>query len=65
MPDNEEDVEAAVDAVVAECEGNTRAALRVLVVANSYLEAEVARLAETVSYRQPRQDVHRLLARVN
>lgn len=65
MPDNEEDVEAAVDAVVAECEGNTRAALRVLVVANSYLEAEVARLAETVSYRQTRQDVHRLLAKVN
>ena len=65
MPDDEEDVEAAVDAVVAECEGNTRAALRVLVVANSYLEAEVARLAETVSYRQTRQDVHRLLAKVN
>ena len=65
MPDNEEDLEAAVDAVVAECEGNTRAALRVLVVANSYLEAEVARLAETVSYRQTRQDVHRLLAKVN
>ena len=49
MPENEQHLEAAVDAVIAECEGNTRAALRVLVLANSYLEAEVERLAHALS----------------
>ena len=44
-----EELEDAVDAAIAQCEGNERAAVRVLVLANSYLEAEVERLAEAVS----------------
>ena len=44
-----EELEAAVDEAIAQCDGNERAAIRVLVVANAYLEAEVERLAEAVS----------------
>ena len=44
-----EELEDAVDEAIAQCEGNARSAVRVLVLANLYLEAEVARLAEAVS----------------
>jgi hypothetical protein len=44
-----EELEAAVDAVVALCEGDQRAALRALVAANDYLNAEVERLQELIS----------------
>ena len=57
MPETEEALEAAVKSVIAECDGNLMAALRVLVLANSYLEAEVARLAEAVSRGYAREDV--------
>ena len=57
MPGNEEQLEAAVDAVIAECGGDLRAALRALVLANSYLEAEVERLAEAASRGYARRDV--------
>ena len=60
MPESEDKLEAAVDAVIEECEGNVRAALRVLIVANSFLEAEVERLAEAVSRGYARGDVRRL-----
>jgi len=60
MPESEDKLEAAVDAVIEECEGNLRAALRVLIVANTYLEAEVERLAEAVSRGYARGDVRRL-----
>ncbi len=43
-----EELEDAVDEAIAQCEGNERAAVRVLVLANFYLEAEVERLAEAV-----------------
>lgn len=42
-------LDAAVDAAVQTCGGNARAAVRALIVANNYLEAEVKRLAEAVS----------------
>jgi hypothetical protein len=42
-------LDAAVDAAIQTCGGNPRAAVRALIVANNYLEAEVKRLAETVS----------------
>jgi hypothetical protein len=60
MPESEAELEAVVDAVIAECEGNLRAALRVLVIANGYLEAEVARLVETISRGYARRDVRPL-----
>src|ERR1700751_2974010 len=42
-------LDAAVDAAVQTCGGDARAAVRALIVANNYLEAEVKRLAEAVS----------------
>jgi hypothetical protein len=47
MPSAE--LEAAVDAVVALCDGDERAALRALVAANDYLNAEVERLETLIS----------------
>ena len=43
------ELEAAVDAVVALCDGDQRAALRALVAANDYLNAEVERLETLIS----------------
>jgi len=44
-----DDLEASTEALIAGCDGDPRAAIRALLVANSYLEAEVERLARTVS----------------
>ena len=52
MIDTAEDtlaLDAAVDAAIETCGGDARAAVRALIVANNYLEAEVKRLAEAVS----------------
>ena len=42
-------LEADVDAAIAICGGDPRAALRATLVANAYLEAEVVRLTEAIS----------------
>jgi hypothetical protein len=42
-------LEAEVDAAIATCGGDTRAALRATLLANAYLEAEVERLTEAIS----------------
>jgi hypothetical protein len=42
-------LEAEVDEAIAICGGDARAALRAMLVANAYLEAEVERLAEAIS----------------
>jgi hypothetical protein len=42
-------LEAAVDEVVAECDGDARAAVRALIVANTYLEEARNRAIEMVS----------------
>ena len=42
-------LDAAVDAAIQTCDGDARAAVRALIVANNYLEAEVKRLAEAGS----------------
>jgi hypothetical protein len=44
-----DELEEAVARAIFECEGNPVAAVRVLLVANACLEAEVDRLAEAVS----------------
>jgi hypothetical protein len=44
-----DDLEASIEAVIAACDGDPRAAVRALLIANSYLEAEVVRLAKAVS----------------
>jgi hypothetical protein len=42
-------LDAAVDAAIEACGSDARSAVRSLIVANNYLEAEVKRLAEAVS----------------
>jgi len=52
QPKSEEsdELEAAVDQAISACGGNMRATIRALVVANEYLESEVAELMKC-SYR--------------
>lgn len=49
---NEQDdgLEAAVDQAIAACDGDLRAAVRALIVANNFLESEVAELMKAVSH---------------
>jgi hypothetical protein len=42
-------IEAEVDEAIVVCGGDARAALRAMLVANAYLEAEVERLTEAIS----------------
>ena len=43
-------MEAAVDQAIAACGGDTRAAVRALIVANNFLESEIAELKKAVSH---------------
>ena len=54
--DMEEDggLEAAVDQAIAACDGDMRAAIRALIVANNYLESEVGELMKAVSHAYTR-----------
>ena len=47
-PENGE-LEAAVDQAIDACGGDLRATIRALIVANNYLESEVAELMKAVS----------------
>jgi hypothetical protein len=50
VPDEEtDDLEADVDEVIHNCGGNPRAAIRALIITNTYLEAEVERLVAALS----------------
>jgi hypothetical protein len=55
-PRNQEDdeLEAAVDQAIAACDGDRRATIRALIVANNYLEAEVTELMKAVSHAYAR-----------
>ena len=48
IPDDD-GLEAAVDQAIAACDGDLRATIRALIVANDYLETEVAELMKAVS----------------
>jgi hypothetical protein len=48
IPDDD-GLEAAVDEAIAACDGDLRATIRALIVANDYLETEVAELMKAVS----------------
>lgn len=51
QPNEQDDgPEAAVDQAIAVCDGDTRAAVRALIVANNLLESEVAELKKVVSH---------------
>jgi hypothetical protein len=45
----DDELEAVVDEAIAVCDGDMRAAIRALIVANDYLEAEVGELMKAVS----------------
>jgi hypothetical protein len=53
---NEQDdgMEAAVDQAIAVCDGDPRAAVRALIVANNLLESEIADLKKAVSHAYTR-----------
>ena len=54
-PDEQDDgLEAAVDQAIAVCDGDPRAAVRALIVANNYLESEIAKLMKAVSHAYTR-----------
>jgi hypothetical protein len=42
--------EVATDQAIATCDGDARAAVKALIVANEYLEAEVCELKQAVSH---------------
>jgi hypothetical protein len=52
---NEQDhgLEAAVDEAIAVCDGDLRAAIRALIVANNFLESEISELKKAVSHAYP------------
>jgi hypothetical protein len=51
-------LEAAVDQAIAMCGGDKRSAIRALIVANEYLESEVAELMKAVSHAYARGRFH-------
>lgn len=53
-PLDESALEAAVDEAIAACDGNLRATIRALIVANQYLETEVGELMKAVSHAYTR-----------
>ena len=58
MPAEDSELEAAVDDAIAACDGNLRATIRALIVANNYLECEVSELMKAVSHAYTRGRFH-------
>lgn len=54
----ESELEAAVDQAIAACEGDLRATIRALVIANDFLETEVSELMKAVSHAYARGRFH-------
>ena len=54
-PDEQDDgLEAAVEQAIAGCDGDMRAAIRALIVANNFLESEISELKKAVSHAYTR-----------
>lgn len=53
-PEPDDGLEAAVDQAISACGGDVRATIRALIVANDYLETEVAELMKAVSHAYTR-----------
>ncbi|WP_445222515.1 hypothetical protein ACKWRH_33335 [Bradyrhizobium sp. Pa8] len=51
-------LEESVDQALAACGGDARATIRALILANEYLEAEVAELMKSVSHAYARGRFH-------
>ena len=56
-PDADE-LEIAIDRAIAACDGDLRATVRALIVANNYLESEVSELMKAVSHAYARGRFH-------
>lgn len=54
----DDDLEMAVEQAIASCGGDLRATIRALIVANDYLETEVAELMKAVSHAYTRGRFH-------
>ena len=54
----ESELEAAVDQAIAGCDGDLRATIRALIVANNFLESEVSELMKAVSHAYARGRFH-------
>jgi hypothetical protein len=48
-PEEADELETAVDQAISACGGDKRATIRALILANDYLESEVAELMKAVS----------------
>ena len=53
-PMDDSELEAAVDQVIAACDGDLRATIRALIIANNFLESEVGELMKAVSHAYTR-----------
>jgi hypothetical protein len=58
MPAEGSELDAAVDEAIAACDGNLRATIRALIVANNFLECEVSELMKAVSHAYTRGRFH-------
>ena len=52
------DLEASVDQAIAACDGDMRATIRALIVANNFLECEISELMKAVSHAYTRGRFH-------
>lgn len=50
----EDDLETAIDQAIAACDGDPRATVRALIIANDFLESEVSELMKAVSHAYAR-----------
>ena len=53
-----DELEKAIDQAIAACDGDMRATIRALIVANNYLESEVSELMKAVSHAYVRGRFH-------
>jgi hypothetical protein len=53
-----DELETAIDQAIAACDGDLRATIRALIVANNYLESEVGELKKAVSHAYVRGRFH-------
>lgn len=52
--DHGEGLDAAVEQAIAVCDGDMRAAIRALIIANNFLESEISELKKAVSHAYTR-----------
>ena len=58
IPQQDSELEAAVDEAIAACDGDLRATIRALIVTNNFLECEVSELMKAVSHAYTRGRFH-------